>query len=437
MYTYQILLLIIMMIVIGLLITKQMVSYKIASSLSAVLISSLIYYCVIPLLIFIFPKDVDHGTYVSRILNSELNHFLNGWFCVLLFLYAVSVSYNFSSCTRGAKTFSCVFGTRYHLLICKFLLFCSIVGCSCFFFYILSFGGIVSMLENSELVRSFSGEADIPYYSKLLVFPARLVVLVPCFMIMYIETCRKKKLLLKFLFLLSFMLGLLFYVNNAGKTGIVIYLIALIVPIIYRFSNNAWKIVLLFGIVSISLVGYLDNLFLFFTTGTFYDVEGSSLIDNISQFAYPSSNIMSLDGITRISGYRCGMDFISGVFNQIPGINLPLSFEYTSQFHSGPYWKDGGGTPTDSVTFGYMQFGYFGVLLWGTIIGFLSGWFDSRIKKIDNSFGVEYFKSTVIVAFFVMTTNADIYIILRSQFTLWIPLLFLWFLCKKRKQLIY
>lgn len=409
---------------------KHSLSYKSASTLSAVLVSSILYYCIIPLLIYIYPKDIEHRTYVSRVLNSGFLPFLNGWFCVLLFITAVSFSYRITYIKNKVKVSQLDLGLYYHTILHKFLLFCTLVGFCSFIIYILSFGSISAMLESSELVRSFSGGADNSYISKILIFPSRFIVLVPCFFIMFIETCEKKRLSSKIFFLVSFLMGLLFYINNAGKTGIVIYLIAFIIPFLYKFNNHAWTIVFLFGVVCISLVGYLDNLFLYFTTGTFYDVEANSLLDNISQFAFPSANVISLDGISNISGYRCGMDFISGFLSQIPGINLPLSFEFTSQFQSGPFWKDGGGTPTDSVTFGYMQFGYLGVLLWGGTIGILSGWSDCLIKKLGSSFGKEYFKATLIIAFFVVTTNADIYIILRSQFTLWVPLLFLWFLRK-------
>lgn len=404
-----------------------------ADTLSAIFISVLLYYCAIPLLIYIFSKDVVSSTFVDKVIKASLPQFLNGCFCVFLFVISVSIAHKYSNRTIKQKSYTCTLTRGYKNLLKKFIRFCSVVGISCFALYILSFGGVMEMLQQSELVRSFSGDSDIPYLSKILVFPACFVVLVPCFVTMFIDESNKNLFLLKLFFVFSFLLALLFHINNAGKTGIIVFFIAIAVPILYKYSNHAWLIVLLAGITGVSLVGYLDNFFLFFTTGTFYEVEGESFLDNISQFAYPSSNIMSLDGIAGISGIRMGQDILTGILSQIPGVKLPLSFEFTSQYYGGTLWREGGGTPTDSVTFGYMQLSYLGVCFWGLVIGSLSGWVDRLFNRLGDSFGKNYFKSTLILAFFVLTTNSDIFIIIRNQFSLWVPLLFLLLLKNKNK----
>lgn len=437
MFTGRIILLLISFFIITFLIINNEKWYKSASTLCAIYVSSILYYCIVPLVIYLFSEDIERIGFVEKIYNASFIVFLRGWTCVLLFIITVSFFHR-QIYNKNRKYLRNQFEvTHYKSLVLKFVIFCASIGGVCFFLYVHSFGSIAAMLEQAELLRSFSHESNMSYITKIFVFPARLVVLVPIFLLLYKENRKFRGGLYTVLFISSFFIGLLYYLNNAGKTGVAIYFMALLVPILYRYSKSAWKIVILLGAFSISLVGYLDNFFLYFTTGLFYDVSGSSFLDYINQFAYPSSNVMSLDGIIYISGYRYGLDIITGFLNQIPGINFPISFEFTSEFYGGKLWREGGGTPTDSVSFGYMQLGYLGVVLWGVIVGSVSGWADCMIKKLGTSFGKEFFKATLILAFFVLTTNADVYIIIRSQFSLWVLLLFLYFIYKRNKKRIH
>lgn len=434
MYSFQIISILVLFCIIAISLSNQVRIYKDANTLCAVYISCLLYYCVVPLLTYVYSDDIKSNRFTDRVLDADIWEFINGWLGVFLFIITITISHRLSYYKSKVKSTYLGTGFLYKMMLKKYIVFCSVIGIICFVLYIYSFGGIDEMLLHSENLRSFTSDMDVSYITKILVLPAQLVVVVPCFTAMYIDE-KKNNYILKIFFILMFLFGLLFYINNAGKTGIIIYILAIIVPTLNRFLNHSWMIVLLIGILCGGFVVYLDNLFLYLVTGVFYDVDGTSFLDSIAQFSYPSSNIMSLDGISEISGYRFGMDVIAGFLNQMPGVSLPLSYEYTSQYYGGLFWRTTGGTPNDAVTFGYMQFNHLGVIMCGAILGTVSGWTDAVLKRIGNGFGKDFFKTTIILAFFVTTTNADVYTIIRNQFALWLSLIFLYSLNKKTNKI--
>ena len=302
-----------------------------------------------------------------------------------------------------------------------------VIGGVSFVLYIRAFGGISVLLSYAEYFRTFrTNNSDIISGAALrLVVPARMILVTPILLFTYIKSEKQmtgsNAIVYWSCFIISIFLATVFLLFNAGKTNLVIMVICFAMPVLSKKVRHPWTIALTAGFLMIPLIGVIDAIFAYITYGRWEEVS-TSIGSYIGQFCYVFANLLNLEKMIGLHGARFGMDFITGPLSIIPGINFAPSYEVSSEAVFGANWNLIAGIPDDIITFGYLQFGFIGVLLVGWIMGVVTGKLDRLICQMNcESYGVII--TSIIMSTYSYLINADWSVLFKSQFQLTICML--------------
>lgn len=412
---------------------KKNCSNKSVTVCSGVLMSVIIYYFAIPLICIVFKSElINYNGYMNIICNYSWDNFFVGICAIVLFVGTFYLIYSQENTKKKAYIFQ--FDSYRMLKVTRFFFWFSFgVGAISFLLYIKAFGGVARLLSYAEYLRSFStsSESLVSYSSSLLVIPSKLIIVAPILGVYMIKNSRK--ILYKLCLVVSIILAFIYLLSNSGKAPIILFILSFVVPYMKKYMKHPWRWMIIIGILCLPILGVLDGIFMYLAGGE-WKVTSREWIDYIPQFVHPWANTLSLREIVNIEGFRWGKDFLTGILNILPGINFSPSYEVTSMFYNGVNWRNVGGTPTDIVLFGYLQFGYLGVALVGWICGILVGKIDKLLRQIPNDYASMVIKTSMIVNMFTLITNADPTSIIMGQFQLIIASICVLYSQKIRKQ---
>lgn len=408
---------------------------KFTGTYAAVIFSCILYYLIVPAVLRFSENANEKNKAIYQIVNANTEQIVCALLCVLLFMIFSFFGYAHSN--SNATQLRDAYNAEKLERFCKIATWVTfLVGGIAFAVYISAFGGLGSLLGVAEQLRSSGSSAAqyISYTASLMIVPARLITITPVFCLVLVSRTRRSAPIYFLIFLCSLLLSAVFYLVNAGKTGILLFALSFSVPVLYKISKHPWMIALTIAFACIPLLGVLDSLFYYFKSGVWrtVDTQASSYL---GQFAYPFSNVLNRDGILEISGLRWGRDFVTTFLNRLPGVNFDASTVSTSFFYSGEKWKVWGGTPNDIITFGYLQLSYLGVAFLGSALGAVCGKLDRILSQIESKFALNVIRVTLMTSFFSMTVNADPNAILMNQIPLWSTAICVLYAEKRRKQM--
>lgn len=428
---FQLFLLVALCLIFIYLIYKKNINNGIVGAYSGVMFSMVLYYCVIPVLVNLSKGVNTENGYIRHILCATSSQYWAAIVYIVIFVMFFNLSYN--SYNKRTESVKYQFSESKWNYISKVILWISfIVGGTTFLIYIRSFGGIGRMLTYSEYIRSFSGNATqlIPYYASIMFIPARLITVVPIIGVQFINKYNPHRTIYRIVFLISLYLTAVFLLFDAGRTGIILFILMFFVPMIGKFSRNPWKITILLGVCSLPILGVLDSLFMYIS-GYGWNYSFVSYASYLSGFSYPFSNILNLQKIVEKSGgIRWCQDFVTGFLNCIPGISFEPSYIPTSLFYTTGTQLIAG-TPNDIITFGYLELNVVGIILVAVIVGIIVGKIDRMLRKINYSYFNQVITVSVVVNFFSFVVNSDITGLLKAKFQLILICICLLFSCKK------
>ena len=401
-----------------------------ATSVSGILSSVCVYMCIIPFIVVWVESTqlLDTG---FRDLKTDWNSYLTAYLSLFLFVVSLCISYEWGLLKRSHISISNEKLAKWSMRLAAFTF---IVGGLSFIIYAYASGGISELLLKAEYMRTFSTNKANIYSSRvfILVVPARLITVTPFLLIIYRQFA-KSKLKNLFLIIASSILSALFLLSDAGKTGILVFGLCLFVPVLSLRFKHKWLITIIVAILCLGIVNYLDALFVYLANGEMPTLADTGYVSYMQQFSFPTKNLMNLDGIAEFKGYQYGVNYITGVLNIIPGFNFDPAYTITSEFHSGSNWRITGGIPTDAITFGFIQGGYFGVLFEAVLLGLICSYIDNSTRRLNNNFSNRVLKCTLVVLFFTMFINADMASIVRGQFSLIILSALVYLASQKRR----
>lgn len=395
----------------------------------------IIYYVVTPILVITFQKDLNNryqsfSTFISSKSSEEIIFslfliFLS--FVVTSFFYKIGYKQkeyniiNISNLKSGNKVVSIV---AYATLI---------LGGGSFLVLLSGLGGFKNALNIAELNRSFSTELStfVDYKISLLSIPARLITVSPYLFVYLIFNRRLMRD--KFFFSLSFILTIMFFLFNAGRTPIIVFLLCFLYALLKRKIQKAWTLIIAFGVISLPVLDFLDELFVFFNTGQWGLIK-VDLISYLNQFIHPYRNILNVNELVQQFGFRFGSDAITSFINLIPGINYPVSYENTSFYYYGSIWTILGGIPNDVITFGYLQLGLIGLFIFCSVLGFAFGKIDKALNYFKNGPEKNIITAAIVLNCFFLVPSADLEPIIRSNFVLTILVLVILIVSKKAEK---
>ena len=378
--------------------------------LSGVLFSFLLYYCIVPLLILLnYSKIEDKTTFITTVYESSFESYLLFFICFLLLLCMMTDSYGRVLMKGSVYTISQVKTKKYsRILFC----FTFVVGVSAFIIYINAFGGMVNAIIQAESMRSFGESAIgvIPYRAALMQLPSSLVTACPLFYAIWIGDDNKWRLKNKFIFILLLLINVPYLLINAGKTGVILFVLSIWLTLISYKIKHEWILTIIMCVLGVFVINVLDLLFLSFANETSMLTADDIKTDFslLHQFAYPISNALNMHEILQNNNLRFFKDFLTGFLTHVPGLNFDVSYVPTSAFYAGADWREMGGTPNDIMTFAYLQLGPIGIAVVGVIWGYVLGFIETYLKKCSGSFSSRFIKYSLILTVFNAVMNADI-----------------------------
>ena len=366
---FKIVLFSILLFLIILLIFSNIRKVRDANLFSSVSLSFSFYYLIIPLIIYILDYNqqlgLDRNTGgIDRIV----------YFIIVAIVYLVLfLSYNGFS--KKKYKYFVVNYEKFEISIKKIGFFSLLVGGISLLFLFISLGGIISALAVAEQARSFnSNNVETLGTVARLIVSAKFVILSPyCFLFLFLQNRSK---IYKYLLICSFLLSLLFYLFDASRSSLMIFLVPFFIPFIKKFISHPWLFIIIGGVLCINLLNVLDAMFVYFETGE-YSAAEFDWLRILPQFSFPYRTFVNIFNILENENIRWGYDFITTWLNYIPGITFEQSYEPISRFWSGVDWRKYGGTPTDFISFSILEFHLIGIFV-------VPYFFGRLLRKIDN-----------------------------------------------------
>ncbi|WP_080832538.1 O-antigen polymerase [Cohnella massiliensis] len=387
-------------------------------SYSGFVFGMLIYYILIPIIAFININELSirYIAVNTYILSKDIHFFIYALSLVLIAFVSLNVIYNITINKQNiTHNIEIEIKKESIIKILSVIAYatCFIGGVS-FIIFIASLGGIVNALKIADINRSFSSSLTdfVDYNYSLLIIPARLITVSP--FLFFLLGSLRKKVFDRFFFVFSFLISISFFLFNAGRAPLIIFLLSFLYVILSRYFKKIWLKLVLVGVISLPLLDFLDSLFIYFGTNQWVSYKVDYL-KYTYQLIHPFKNILNIPDITSEYGLNFGSDFITSFLNFIPGVNFPKSYENTSLFFSGGNWMVVGGVPNDPITFGYIQFGLAGVVMVFGFLGFLLARIDAVLRKLPNNNATKLICSILVTNMFILISSADLEAVLRGN----------------------
>jgi len=393
---------------------------------SGIMFTIVFYFDIIPILIY-GGGAKGNDIFIEHINGASIAQFFFAELCVSLFAtFFSAVATKKVKFTSGKLQFETKSNNG---ILHFFAYFTLIVGGASFIFYMNAFGGFDEMLKYAAIVRSFSLDTTkyISYEASLLIVPSRMIIASPVLLFSLYKIDSKK--LHCFSFIFATVLAVMFLLFNSGKTQIALFVLPFAIVLLGKYFKHPWRFIFILAITFMPFLGFFDSLFYYFSYGKWLPIQ-TSIFSYISAFAYPFANVLNLKNIVEISGYQMFSSLITAILNFLPGVSFPPSYSYTSQLYNGVNWESKFGIPIDIITFGYIQFDVFGIIIIALLLGWLCSAINSRISALDKQkYGLLIDAITVLAFSFIV--DADLGAVLKGNYLLYLGCIVLFVACKK------
>lgn len=381
----------------------------------------LLYYGIVPF-IYIVSGQINELT-SSGPQNKEIIDYFYSYFLLIIFFLTLYYTYEKRNAVYKKrainKSLNSIILEKKSLIIG---IVCLILGGISLLLFFKAFGGTLLALALAEELRSNSTNFSdyIPHQYAILVIPARLITAAP-FLLWTADVLKKgTHFWTRVLFVLSAVLALFFYLFYAGRAPLIMFVLCLIIPLIYGRIKHLWTLIIISGFLSIPFLGVLDELFLYFSTGSF-ELEDMDYLQFLRQFIYPIQNVLYSFDIANIYGYRFGKDFVLDILGFIPGLDFGASYYVTSEFYGGSTWEITGGTPNDIVTYSILQFSVLGIVIFPIVLGNLFSKIDYYLSIYKNDRVKRILSTLLAFNVFLFVSNADFVSVLKGALLVVVP----------------
>ena len=405
-------------------------------------IAFILYYLFIPIIILLFiklyPNQVDG--FAFRISQADSYDLISAFsytiiaYIIILVVYSIKGRSNILESNIIAKknieTDQVGYSdTRiYHIALAAGIL-TLIIGITAEIFIANSFGGILKAIAMGDKIRAFgSDRTNYIAQNRLFIFILMVSSLASTYFFVY--TLRiYRRFIIKLLFLLSLLASIFFLMFNAGKLGILLFILTFFIDFAYRKTKHPFIFTGVFLIIGLLLLGLLDNLFFYLSYG-YFNENNSSMMSFINEFSFPYFNILNVSKINDIYGFRWGVDFVSWVVNIIPtGIlkifglaKIESQYMFTTEYYNH-ITGFSGGIPTDLLTLGIRQFGIIGIVVISILISVLCKYLDRIIDKIHST-KFTFMTLRISSIMFILVPYADLDAFVRNKYDMLLILIF-------------
>ena len=398
----------------------------VTTSYSGIMFGFLLYYSVIPILTMANIDNIgrlsSYYKYVPHIVNKSVLDYIFAICMVYLALFCIITSYN--------KTVSRLYhkvqqnkmvikeNDRVYHLVKRVGIITLVIGSASLVVLIISLGGLGAAFVAAESIRQHNVNLSELTNVYFLYVSAGLVEVAPYFF--YFAYSKKKSINNLILMLLSIIFVVIYFIFQAGKSPILGFLVTFIYLFIKKFvkqKNYTWRMLVPLGILAIPSLSIMDAFFHWMNTGRMPAID-LNYYNQLGGFAAPFTLILNMSGIVMEYGVTWFLNIPQDFLSILPKVDFPASYENTSEYISGLYWKNTGGIPNDLITYGYIQLGIIGVIVVCWFVGYLIAKLDLVLMSIDDVEIRLLFGIVLAVNFWGITAGADLRPILQGGFTL-------------------
>lgn len=292
--------------------------------------------------------------------------------------------------------------------------FLTIGGLLCLAVYIRAFGGIARAFQLADAVREQSTSYEMFGVSGIAPYMLMLSSIALVGMIVLFLLCVSPKYsshITKYYIAFAFSLipaGIYLRLNN-GKSAILRVALVFAFLILKKYYKHPWLIIMVCALFASPILSVLDTVM----AGNPISTVNMDIRGFVTYFYYPELAVVNVGDIARIYGYQYFKYFILDIIDFLPGISVDASYLPTSEYLHGADWIYSGGVPTDVITYGFLQLGVCGLIIYMLLCGILCRNVDNRIKKIESAHYKDVISAFIATNIFTIIAAADIAPILK------------------------
>ena len=404
---------------------------KFTPSYSGLIFGIGLYYIIIPIVtvinidnMILYEKSLGmwgNNTIRRLIISQPISYYIYSMLMIILMIifynifYLVGYKKNYEKAKnieeKGEQTYKIIKILNYFLFI---------LGTVSLLVFFKSFGGIKNALYYAEYARSFSNDlSELVGNANIFIISAKFITVVPFLTLLLINVEKSNnKMHYKIIFIISNILSILYFMFNAGRAPIIVFILCYVFAFLKGHLKNVWKLIIVVGIFSLPVLDVLDELFVYFRTGIFDVSKNKNSLSYVYQFMYPFRNILNLLPMENIYGFNWGKDFIYAFIDILPGVSFDASYVNTSVYVNGLNWTTLGGIPNDLITFFHIEAGPMGIIILSSILGIITQKIDINLLRMKNIKNRNLIEGIITIYYFQLVCNSDFVTILRGNFML-------------------
>lgn len=368
------------------------------------LLMALFAYIFVPTVVFIFGGSYQNKYEIIRyIFNSNSSERLKALLYIIIFTGFTVFVYNLVKPARNAM-FSVEkrLKSRVYRKVRIYFVVLAAIGLAAFLYMVFIFGGITSLIQYAGSSRG-EGAYKIASGSMLayaIILSKAVLGSICPLIVLYELKPNKSTIAIGFILLCA---GMIVLIYNAGKLPAIIFFLPMLLYFVdkkmgkKKKKTSVYLLYLLIGIVILFMMKELDNIFFFLRYGVFLSSVkgGGSILDTImaliNSFTYPFSNVLFADRMNGYFGMRFGIDYILPFINILPSRILRIVglseintlYNQTSAYYSALNPLSKGGMPNDIITVAIRQLSVPGIIIIGSLVGFLLKLLDAVIYELN------------------------------------------------------
>lgn len=291
-----------------------------------------------------------------------------------------------------------------------------------------SLGGVIKAISMGDVLRAF-GSDNSKYIPQSRLFTMVLMVssLASTYFFVYAHRIYKK-LYIKLMIAISLLASLFYLLVNAGRLPILLFVLPFFVDFVFRKTKHPFVFMGLFFVISLVLLGALDDLFFYLSYG-YIKESSTNILSILNEFSLPYLNLLNIDKINAVYGLRWGIDLVSWVVNIVPTSILKIfgltkittGYTFITEYY---YGSNGlGGIPTDLITLLSRQFGILGLIIGSSLLAVLCKYMDKKISKIFQSNFI-FIQLRISSIMFIIVPYADLDSFVRNRYDMIMVFLF-------------
>ena len=396
-----------------------------------------IYYIIVYFLVpifSIFNNSVKFTTKYADFFSYDLKYHILSYFMALIFYLILNYTYKIVKISHRKSNEVNINNKTFMIINIIF----SIIGIVSYYLWSKIYGFPFGILKYADVLRDNNVVIDNPY----TIFQpiCNFTVFASYMWLILIKNYNNKinKIIAFLLFCLTFFFSILSTFATDSRMSIITLFLVPIIYFVNKRKINVKKIIV-WGIVSIILLGNLDNITYFIRNNAFKSNNNNNnnnvfvLLSNEFGFTYSNRINLIYNIENKDVKYTELQDIKNTIFAWVPKSMRSADHITLGEYNTKLYSNPSGTIPTDVVSASIYKGRFFGLILLPIFIGILLKYFDVFFESKSNDFHKMMFYIVGIILMLRFVAYYDLSDILFGKFALIIYYFVVYFLCREKE----